>query len=715
MKLSRRTFLIAAAAAAGVGCWFWYRSRDESVHVLVPGEADADFGGSNTWLHLAGDGMITIKIPSAEMGQGVHTGLAMIVAEELDADWRTIRMQQAPLAEDFNNPQFGMQLTGGSTSIRAFWMPLRRIGASARSLLLSAAARHWQVDAGGLNPGNGRVMHADGRSLSYGELAGSLAALPVPDAVPLKSPADFRIVGRPRKRLDTPAKVNGSAKFGIDVMLPDMLVATVQHSPVFGGEPDQYDEAAALAVPGVHAVVPIPNGIAVVGDGFWQAQQGMHALKPSFSGGAEPALDSKQISARLRAALDDAGKRVPAAAQVIDVEYEVPFLAHATLEPMNCTAHVKSDRCDIWVPTQAQTTSAKAAMAVTGLPQERIFVHTTYLGGGFGRRSEADFVVQAVTIAQAVGKPVKLIWSREEDMQHDFYRPACVSRFQIGLDRSGTPVAWYNQFAAPSIFKRIFALSLPAAVNWFPLASVIGDPVAAEGAAEPPYVRGEHTIDDILVDVAVPVGFWRSVGHSYNAFFVESVIDEAAHLAGADPVAYRLAHLSRHPREHAVLKLAAERAGWGAAAKHRFQGVAVHQSFGSYVAQVVELSVDDNKAIVLHKITCVADCGTVINPDAVKAQMESGIVYGLAAAASGEITLAEGRVQQSNFHDYPITRINGCSPIHVVLIESGEPPGGAGEPGTPPIAPALTNAIFAATGERLRALPISKSGYRVTA
>lgn len=462
-------------------------------------------------------------------------------------------------------------------------------------------------------------------------------------------------------------------------------------------------------------MVALDGAVAVVASGYWPAQKGLKALAAEFEGGIEPELSSSEVSARLRAALDEKKPRpLTNTAKVLELEYEVPYLAHATLEPMTCTAHVTEERCEIWVPSQSQSQTHSIAKKLTKLDDEQIVVHTTLLGGGFGRRGENDFVGQAVQISQAVGKPVKLIWSREEDTQHDFYRPATVGRLQIGLDENGTPNHWQVQIAGSSIFKRLFRNVAPSALSWIPMTSVIGDPVAAEGAKEVPYLPsqyGESEFSHEIVDAAIPVGFWRSVGHSHNAFFIESAIDEAAQLADEDAYQYRRRLLAKHPRWLQVLDKAAQMADWGNTPQGRVQGIAVHESFGSFVAQVVELSIVGDKQVKLHKIWCAADCGAVVNPDTVKAQMEGGLIFGLVAAAVGEVTVEQGRILQSNFHDYPLLRMIDVPDIEVELITSSEAPGGAGEPGTPPIAPALTNALFAATGERLRQLPISKSGY----
>ncbi|MCH9696527.1 MAG: xanthine dehydrogenase family protein molybdopterin-binding subunit [Gammaproteobacteria bacterium] len=710
LRINRRQFLMATAVL-GSGLALRFNSEANAAQLFDPNASADAFAVSDQWIHIGTDNLITIKIPSSEMGQGIHTGLALIVAEELDADWDTIRLQQAPLSSEFKNPIFGSQITGGSTSTQAFWEPMRTIGASARAMLIQAAAHAWQVKPNQIKTNNGELIGPESQQQRYGDFASAAARLPVPGKVTLKDKQAFRLIGKATKRIDSTTKIDGSAEFGIDVVRPDMLIAAVKHAPVFGSEIDDYNEKAAKSVRGVEAVVPMGDAIAVLARDYWTARKGLDVLQAEFKQQGAELGDSDAIYVRLRSELDDEGKyEFEDNANTLDLEYQVPFLAHATMEPMNCTAHVQADRCDVWAPTQGQTTAGDVAEAITGLDRDQIYINTTYLGGGFGRRAESDFVAEAVTLSKAVNKPVKVIWSREEDIQHDFYRPACISRIQVQLNDTGKPIAWHNQFAAPSIFKRIFARSLPF---WFPAVHIFGDPVASEGAS-PPYLNDDSVeIDYVVVDTSVPVGFWRSVGHSYNAFFVESAIDEIAHKAKTDPYLYRRNLLQQHPRLLNVLELAAQHSNWGKTNHH--QGIAVHASFNSFVAQVVELSVDANKNITLHRIVCAVDCGIAINPDAVVAQMQGGIVFGLSAALDAEITIKNGRVMQSNFHDYPVLRLNQCPLIDVVLVDSNETPSGVGEPGTPPIAPALCNAIFAATGERLRQLPIASAGYHLQA
>ena len=703
--LSRRQFLQSGAVLTGasllVGC-----GSDGQV-IVQPSSSESI--NDQLWLSIAADNKIQITIPSSEMGQGVNTSCAMLIAEELGCAWADISVVTAPWNKAFNNPTFRMQMTGGSTTISGYWEPLRKVGATARVMLLTAAANQWQTSINNLTANDGYVKNSNGDQLSFGQLVANAALLDAPEEVALKPLSEHQLIGKSMPRFDTPAKTEGKAQFGIDVNFDGLKVATVMHSPVLKGTVSNYDKQAALAVKGVENVVVLEHGIAVVADTYWHAKMGINALKASFTGG-EVTLSSASVEKTLRKQLDD--EPLPAikgAAQIFDFEYEVPFLAHATLEPMNCTVKLTEDRCDIWVPSQSQSLTGQIAEKLTDLKQEQIHVHLTYLGGGFGRRGEIDFVAETLEIAKATGKPIKLIWSREEDTSNDFYRPAALTRYRIGVDDNGTPMAWHNQLASPSIFERIFKLFAPGFLSWVPFTRIVDDPVAVEGMKEVPYIL-EPEFEYLQSKLPVPVGFWRSVGNSYSAFFTESAIDELAHNLGQDPYEYRLKTM-HDPRAKKVLKAAAEMAQWGRKDVH--QGIAFHKSFGSYVAQIVDLTIDDNKEITLHKVTIVIDSGIVVNPDTVHAQMEGGMIFGLVAAAEGEINFVGGETIQKNFDTYPILRMNQTPVIDVKLLPSGDAPGGVGEPATPPIAPALTNAIFAATGERLRRLPISKAGYRI--
>ncbi|MFQ3232114.1 MAG: isoquinoline 1-oxidoreductase beta subunit, partial [Reinekea sp.] len=627
-------------------------------------------------------------------------------------DWESVKVLIAPWNAQFNNSAMRMQITGGSTSISSFWLPMRQVGAVARHAMLAAAASKWNVAVEQLRTENGQVING-AESISYSELAEVAATLSIDvDDVTLKQADQFRLIGKAVPRIDGVEKVTGQAEFGIDVNVPNMLIGTVAQAPVFGGQLVSMNADAAMAVNGVTNIVEVPNGVAVVATSYWQAKKGLAALAPQFNEGDEPLMSNADISQRLNEELDDIKvKRPKEAKKLVELAYEVPYLAHATMEPMTCTAHVQADSCDIWVPSQSQSQTGAIAEDLTGLKQDNIFVHTTYLGGGFGRRGESDFVAQAVILSQAVGKPVKVIWSREEDTQHDFYRPATVARFQIGLDDNNHIMHWGAQSASSSILKRLIKAGMPGFLRWVPVTKIIGDPVAEEGMKHVSYVE-EPDYENKIVPLPVPVGFWRSVGHSSNGFFVESAMDEVAIAAGADPYQFRRDHLT-DPREIAVAEKIKSLASWGNVTNGRVQGISIHKSFGTYIAQVVELSVAENKEITLHKITSVLDCGVVVNPDTVKAQIEGGIIFGLTAVANGDITIDRGRVMQSNFHDYQMLTLDQIPEIVVEIIPSAEAPSGIGEPGTPPIAAAITNAIYQANGERIRNLPIAKHGYKV--
>ena len=700
-KLKRRSFIKSSTlAATSLIIGFTY---DPQKSLAAKTKIKNELG---IWIRISSDDTITLIVPSSEMGQGVNTSLPMIIAEELDANWESIRTETAPANSDYKNPEgFGPQITGGSNSVKGFWNLLQETGAAAREMLVKAAAQRWNVPLEECDTKLGNVIHKNtNKKLSYGKLAVAASKIEVPSSPTKKSKEKYSLVGKSIQRIDVPEKVTGAAKFGIDIRLPEMLFATVRQSPIFGGDILSLDEVAAKAIRGVKAVVAVPNGIAVVADNTWRAKKGMDALNPQFTGGETTKLSSQNIHNKLITALDEEGKAKIDTEKSLDLEYEVPFLAHSTLEPMNCTASVKGSSCEVWVPTQNQGMSMDVTKEITGLNDEKIKINTTLLGGGFGRRGETDFVTQAVTISKSLSKPVQVTWMREEDMQHDFYRPACISRFQIGLSKEGLPIQWENQLAGPSILKRFVA-----AMGWFGV-----DPTSTEGANELPYTIPDFNFDYSLVDTGVPVGFWRSVGSSYNAFFTECAIDEAAILANQDPYEYRLKLLKDQPRYLKVLEKVAKNANWGEPLpKNHGLGLAIHKSFGSIVSTVIEVSSNAPGIIKLQKAWIVIDCGKVVNPDIVKAQMEGGFIFGLSAALGEEITLKDGRVEQSNFHDYSILRLKGSPKISVEIIESGSEIGGVGEPAVPLAAPALTNAIFSASGERIRSLPLSKHGIMI--
>jgi len=724
-RISRRTLITASVAAGGgLALAVWLR-RNLGEGDLVPGDAAL---APDAWVRLGTDGWLTVMVDRSEMGQGVSTALPMLVAEEMDAEWDRIRFEFAPAHSAYANPLTGMQVTGGSTSVAGAWRPLREAGAAARAMLVAAAAAELRVAAGELETEPGAVVHRrSGRRIPYAALAERAGRLPVPEEVTLKEPTAFRLIGTSTPRLDTRDKVTGRAVFGLDAGPAEALVAVVARCPVFGGRLASVDDAAARRVAGVVDVVRIEEGVAVVAEGYWAADQGRKALVLAWDEGPLAALDSVEIRRRMAALAEGPGREavrrgapdeaLAGAAHRLEAEYDLPFLAHATMEPMTCTADVRADGVTVWAGTQFQSAPAWAgggargvAARVAGVPIDRVEVITTFLGGGFGRRSEHDFVAMACQVSKAVGRPVKLVFSREDDLQHDFYRPASLHRITAGLDAAGTPVAWRHRVVAPSIMARF----LPGFVPDFllrlagPLKGGI-DATAVEGIAELPYEMPAFEVSYARADLGVPVGFWRSVGHSGNAFVVESFVDELAQAAGQDPVTFRVRLLAGAPRHRRVLEAAAAAAGWGTPLPAgRARGVALHASFGSIVAQVAEVSVAEGRPRV-HRVTCAIDCGVVVNPSTVVAQMEGGIGFGLSAALGERVDLARGRVVQSNFHDYRVLRMAEMPAVQVVLVPGGDEPGGVGEPGTPPVAPAVANALAVLTGRRLRSLPLSLS------
>lgn len=707
IAVDRRSFLkTGMAGAAGLVIGFYLPGRFEALAASPAGSAAP--AALNAWMRIGADDRVTILIDKSEMGQGILTALCMIAAEELECDWKKIRTEFAPASKEYFNPAFGMQGTGGSSSVRSSWDPMRKAGAAAREMLLEAAAQKWGVEKTDCRAENGVVLHeATKRKLTYGSLAEVAAKLPVPQDAPLKDPKQYRIIGKSTKRLDTPDKVNGRAEFGIDIRRPGMLYAVVARCPVFGGKVASFDATKAKAVPGVRNVIQISSGIAVVADNTWTAMQGRRALDVKWDEGANASVNSEGISKLfaeraaqpgVEARKEGDAEAALAAAKKIEAVYEVPFLSHATMEPQNCTADVRADRCDVWAPTQFQTISQGTAAKICSLKPEAVFIHTTFLGGGFGRRAGTDFVADAVETSKAVGAPVKVTWSREDDMQHDFYRPASYARMAGAVDADGWPVAWTTRIACPSIMNL-----------WFPGTIKNNlDPTSVEGVENLPYTIPNILVDYQLTETGVPVGFWRSVGNSQNGFFSECFMDELAAEGKKDPYEFRRHLLGKAPRHLGVLELAAQKAGWDKPLPAgRFRGIAVLFAFQSYAAQVVEISVNRSaRALRVHRVVCAVDVGRVVNPANIEMQSESAIVYGLTAALHGAITISRGRVEQSNFNNYQMLRMDEMPVIEVHIVPSEEKPTGAGELSVPPVVPALCNAIFAATGKRVRRLPI---------
>lgn len=708
---SRRKFLKDSAALAG-GLVIGFYLPQRGGRALAAGAPPAVYP-PNAFIRIAADDSITVILNKSEMGQGVYTSLPMLIAEELEADWSNIRVETAPVAAVYNHTGFGMQLTGGSTSVSSSWEQLRKVGASARVLLVRAAAQQWGVPESECRAEQGQVIHVGGKQLRFGQLAEAAGRLPLPEQVTLKPPEDFKLIGKPLKRLDTPAKINGSAQFGLDVTLPGMLTVLIARSPVFGGKLKRFDATEAKKVAGVQGVYPVRTGIAVAATGFWPAQTARNLLEIEWDEGPGAGLSTPKMRADYLALArtpgavarkeGDAAGMLQGALKKVSAEYEVPYLAHASMEPLNVVVDFKGDHCTIWTGTQSQTMDQAAAAKAAGLKPEQVAIHTTFLGGGFGRRANprSDFVIEAVEVAKAVGQPVKVVWTREDDTRGGYYRPMWADHIEAAIGTDGKPVAWKHTIVGQSIVA-------DTPFEAFLTKDGI-DVTSVEGAATLPYRIPNLQVDLHSPKNAVPVQWWRSVGHSHTAFVVETMIDELARLAGRDPVQYRLDLLPPDSRYRGVLQLAAQKAGWGKTTlpAGRAHGVAVHQSFDSYVAEVAEVSIVDGKVRV-HRVVAAVDCGMVINPDGVRQQIESAIVYGLSAALHGEITLENGKVVQSNFHDYIPLRYSEMPQVEVHILDSQEPPTGIGEPGTPPIAPAVANAVFALTGRRLRRMPFDK-------
>lgn len=712
--LDRRAFLRVSAAVGG-GLVVALRFPNEARASASAPELDT--WAPNAFVRIAPDGRTTVMINKAEMGQGVCTSLAMIVAEELDADWSKVGFEFAPVHPDYAHPGFGIQMTGGSTSVGGMGDSLRHAGATARALLVAAAAARWSVDSGECSTEAGQVVHAaSGRRAGHGELANEAARLEPPGEVVLKERSAYRLLGKPIHRLDTPDKVAGKALFATDVHLEGMLVALVAHPPTFGGKPKRVDAEAAKRIAGVREVVTIPSGVAVIADGFWPAKRGRDALVIDWELGPNANVSTSKMREEYRVLArqpglvarsdGDAQAALEGAVTMLEADYELPYLAHAPMEPLCCVVDLKPDSCEIWAGTQFQTIDQAAAAATAGLAPEQVQIHTTFLGGGFGRRANpvSDYVVEAVEIAKRAKAPIKLHWTREDDLRGGYYRPLWHSRVVGALDGRNEITAWSHTIVGQSFI---------AGTPFEPFIIHDGiDHTSVEGAMELPYAIPNVRVELHTTEVGVPTLWWRSVGHSHTAFVVESFLDELAHAAGEDPLALRRRLLAEHPRELGVLNSAAALAGWDAPPPAgRARGLAVHSSFGSYVAHVAEVSLDAGR-LRIHRYCCAVDCGRVVNPDTIAAQMEGAIGFGLTAALYGEITLEDGRVRQSNFHDYPLLRIHEMPSVDVVIVESDEPSSGVGEPGVPPVAPALANAIFALTKKRIRRLPIRPEDLR---
>jgi isoquinoline 1-oxidoreductase beta subunit len=715
--VGRRSFIRTSAAVGGGLLVSWYAPTLVSEHGAANGvvEAAGKEFAVNAFVRIGTDETVTVIAAHSEMGQGVYTSLPMLLNEELQADWSKIRVEAAPVDKVYNHPVFGIQMTGGSTTSPAEWERYRKMGAVARVMLIEAASKEWNVGPETCEAKDGVVVHcASGKHATYGALANAASQLQPPVDVKLKDPKTFTLIGKSTRRLDTPSKTNGTAQFGLDVHVPGMLTAVVMRAPVFGGRVTKVDAGETLKVAGVKAVEQVPSGVAVIATGFWPAKLGRDKLKVEWDLGPNAGLSTEQMlrdfsetsksPGIVAKKTGDPAGALQSAAKTVTAEYDVPYLAHAMMEPLNCVVDLRADSCEIWTGTQFETVDRAAAAKTAGLAPEKVKLNTTLLGGGFGRRANpaSDFVVEAVEVAKVAKAPVKVVWTREDDLKGGWYRPMWHDRFAAGLDANGEPVAWTHTIVGQSIMQGTL-------FEQFGIKNGV-DSASVEGAADIIYGFPNLQVDLHSPKIGVPVQWWRSVGHSHTGFSVEAFFDEVAHAGGKDPYELRRKMLVNQPRMLAVLDLAAKKADWGAKLPAGVgRGIAAHFSFDSYVAQVVEASVGKNGEVKVHRVVCALDCGRVINPDTVKAQMEGGIIFGLTAALKTEITLKDGRVEQSNFNDYPMMRIFESPEIEVHIVPSTENPTGVGEPGVPPVAPALANAIFAVTGKRIRRLPIRSS------
>jgi len=708
---SRRKFLQTTALVGG-GLVIGFHLPAFAKKIRDIGIPVAENFAPNAFVRIGKDNIITVIVNHSEMGQGAYTSLPMIIADELDADWSKVKFEAAPVDPVYNHPGFGMQGTGGSTSTWVEWDRFRNAGATGRHLLVAAAAQTWNVDPSSCRTEKGFVIHnATGRKLSYGDLVDKAATITAPKEVKLKDAKDFKLIGKPMKRLDTPGKVDGSGIFAMDVKIPGLLTAVIARPPVFGGKVKSFNADKAKAIPGVKDVIQIDRGVAVIANGFWPAKLGRDVLEVVWDDGPLSTLDSKtqtqqyaDLAKQTGAVAKKEGDVAAAKSKAVknfDVVYDMPYLAHAPMEPLNCVADVKADSCEIWVGTQFQTVDAMTAAGITGLKPNQIKLHTTLLGGGFGRRAvlDAHFVSEAVQVSKAIKAPVKVVWTREDDIRGGYYRPKAYHTISAGLDAAGNPLYWNQHIVCQS-----FVVGTPLAAM---MVQNGVDGTAVEGANELPYHVPNHQLEWNMAPNGVPTLWWRSVGSSHTAFVVEGFIDELAKAAGKDPFEYRRMLMDKHPRQKKVLEYVAQKAGWkNPLPAGRGKGIAIHESFGSVVAMVAEVSITKTNNLKVHRVVCAIDCGQVVNPDTIKAQMEGCVVFGLTAALYGEISFENGKVKQRNFHDYRMVRMNEMPVVEVHIMDSKEKMGGVGEPGVPPVAPAVMNALFTLTGKRVRRLPL---------
>jgi len=706
--MERREFIkLSVSASGGLLLGFYL----PGVSKLASAQPSANVFTPNAFVRIGTDERVTVIVNHSEMGQGVYTSLPMLLAEELDADWTKVGFEPAPVDPKYNHPAFGMQMTGGSSSVWSGLEQFRQAGAAARAMLTAAAAQQWNVDTTACRTESGAVFDGSNRKLTYGQLVDAAAKQTPPGHVQLKDPKTFKLIGKPIKRLDTPEKLDGKAVFGIDVKLPGMVTAVIARPPIFGATMKSFDDSRARSMPGVRKIVAVPSGVAVIADSFWQAKMARDTLRVDWDEGSMRDFNTSQMMADFRERAKSPGKTVrnegDAAAALanatrkIEAVYEVPYLSHLMMEPLNCTVDLRPDSCEIWTGSQFQTVDRANAAKIAGLPNEKVQLHTTLLGGGFGRRAnpQSDFVVEAVHVAKAAGAPVKVIWTREDDMAGGWYRPAFLHAIEGGVDAAGNPVSWRSRLVGQSIMAGTPFEGMMMKGKEY-------DPASVEGVDDLPYAIPNLAVESHRADINVPVQWLRSVGHSHTAFATECFVDELAGLAGKDPYQFRRGLLMKQPRHLGVLDLAAQKAGWDQPLpKGMGRGIAVHFAFGSYSAHVAEVSVTDGKVRV-HRLVCAIDCGQYVNPGIIAAQTEGGAIFGASAALFQELTFESGRLQQTNFHTFPVMRINECPEIQTHIVENNEKSGGIGEPGVPCAAPAIANAVFAVTGKRIRRLPI---------